>query len=33
MKLFLFTFIAGIDQRIFFEEHMWGTASGIEIKI
>ena len=33
MKLFPFTFIAGIDQMIFLQKHMWGTASAITSNI
>ena len=33
MKSFLFTFITGIDQTIFLEEHVWGTASAIAADI
>ena len=33
MKLFLFTFITGIGQTIFLEEHVWGTASAIAADI
>ena len=33
MKLLLFTFIAGIDQTIFIEEHQCGTASAITTNI
>ena len=29
MKSFLLTFITGIDQMIFLEEHLWETASAI----
>ena len=32
-KLFLFTFITGIVQMIFLEEHLWGTASAITANI
>ena len=33
MKLFLFTFIASVDQMISFEEHLWWTASAITTNI
>ena len=33
MKLFLFTVVTGIDQMIFFEEHLAGTASAITTDI
>ena len=33
MKLFLFSYVTGIDQMIFFEEHLWGTASAITTDI
>ena len=33
MRLLLFTFIMGIDQMNFLEEHLWGTASVIKKNI
>ena len=33
MKPFLFAFITGIDQIIFLEEQLWGTASTITMNI
>ena len=33
MKLSLLTFITGIDQMIFLEEQLWGTASAITTNI
>ena len=33
MKSFLFTFIMGIGQMIFFEEQLWKTASAITTNI
>ena len=33
MKLFLFTFTTGIGQMIFFEKHLWGTASAAAMDI
>ena len=31
--LFLFTFVTGIDQMIFLEEHLRGTASAITTNV